>query len=49
MITKKLDLQGAGPSDGSDAATIVTPEPGESLLSGGSAHDEPAGGDAGTD
>ncbi len=37
VIAKKLELQGVTPSDGSDAATIVAPEPGETLPSGGAA------------
>ena len=37
VITKKLELQGAGSSDGSDGVTIVAPEPGETLPSGGGA------------
>ncbi len=35
VIAKKLELQGVGSSDGSDGVTIVAPEPGEMLPSGG--------------
>ena len=39
VIAKKLELQGVGSSDGSDGVTIVAPEPGETLPSGGTEGD----------
>jgi hypothetical protein len=35
VIAKKLELQGVGSSDGSGDVTIVAPEPGQTLSSGG--------------
>ncbi len=39
VIAKKLELQGVAPSDGSDATTIVAPEPGATMPSGGAEGD----------
>jgi len=35
VIAKKLELRRVGSSDGSDGVTIVAPDPGETLPSGG--------------
>ena len=35
VIAKRLELRGVGALDGSDGVTIVAPEPGETLPSGG--------------
>jgi hypothetical protein len=39
VIELKLELQGVSSSDGSDAATIAAPDPGETLPSGGAEGD----------
>jgi len=35
VIAKRLELRGVGALDGSDGVTIVAPEPGETMPSGG--------------